>query len=148
MPPRIVTAPPDRPVPAPRGTTGMLLRAATLITSATWSVLEASTTASGRAPSIEASRSKMRRSLAESTTASWPTMRRSSSATALGSTFEDLKAARHRAGKARRLIGVPVDDQHVEPGTAFFVRWHSVGALEDRLLDPVVRRDLDRVPDG
>src|SRR5437868_1023357 len=41
MPPRIVTAPPDRPVPAPRGTTGMRCLPAILITSDTCCVVEA-----------------------------------------------------------------------------------------------------------
>ena len=85
IPPRIVTAPPESPVPAPRGTTGMRFFAATLITADTSEVVAGRTTASGIAPSMEASRSKMRRSLVESMTCSRPTARRSSSRTDVGS---------------------------------------------------------------
>ena len=48
-------APPERPVPAPRPTIGMLLRAASLTTRETCSVVDGKTTASGRPFSIEAS---------------------------------------------------------------------------------------------
>src|SRR5205823_1427690 len=147
MPPRIVTAPPDNPVPAPRGTTGMLCLAAIFITAETCSVVEARTTASGMAPSMEPSRSKMRRSLGETMTASSPATRRNSSATDLGSILEDLETAGRRTRKAWRLRRGRADDEPVEPGTAFLVRGHAVGALEDRLLDAAVWRDLDRVPD-
>ncbi len=85
MPPRMVTAPPDSPVPAPRSTTGMRCLAATLITAETSAVFAGRTTASGTAPSIDASRSKMRRSLLESMTCSRPTARRTSSRTAFSS---------------------------------------------------------------
>ena len=159
MPPCMVTAPPESPVPAPRGTTGMWCLAATLITPATSSVVEARTTASGRAPSIEASRSKMRRSLAESITDSRPTIRRSSSTTECGRAIRP--AAPRVRGCARTLrtyasstpgmpgasTAVSADDEQVEPPAAFLVGRHAVHALEDRLLDAAVRRDLDRVPD-
>src|SRR5450759_5562660 len=150
MPPRIVTAPPESPVPAPRGTTGILCLAATLITPATCSVVEGRTTASGRAPSIEASRSKMRRSLAESMTDSRPTIRRSSSTTELGNgirraapragaALESFEPSRHGAGKAGRLDGLGADDEKVEPEPAFLVGGYAVRALEDRFLDAAVR---------
>src|SRR5438067_6930662 len=148
MPPRMVTAPPESPVPAPRGTTGILCFAATFMTRATCSVVEARTTASGTAPSIDPSRSKMRRSFAESMTDSRPTIRRSSATTASGSTLEDLETTGRRAWKARSLCRPGADDGPVEPGTAFVVRRDAVLTLEHRLLDAAVGRDLDGVPDG
>src|SRR5690349_16307164 len=149
MPPLIVTAPPESPVPAPRGTTGTPCLAATLMTSATCRVLDASTTASGVAPSMDASRSKIRRSLRESITASRPATRRSSSATDSGSgmVLESLEPACQRAGYAWRLDSLSADDEQREPAPAFLVGGHAVGPLEDRFLDAAVRRELDRVPD-
>src|SRR6266700_3087125 len=132
MPPRIVTAPPERPVPAPRGTTGIRFLAATLTTPATCSVDDGRTTASGTAPSIEPSRSKIR----------------SSARTESGTTLEDLETPGRRARKARGFRGHGADDQQVQPALAFLVGGHPVGALEDRLLDSRVRRHLDRVPHG
>src|SRR5689334_15059907 len=148
MPPRMVTAPPLSPVPAPRGTTGTLCLDAIFITSATCCVFDASTTASGLAPAMEPSRSKMRRSLAASITDSRPTARRSSSTTGLASgILERLETARHGPGEARRFGGPRTHDQEAEPLVDLVVGRHAVAPLEDRFLDAVVRRDLDRVPD-
>src|SRR5438874_2635163 len=61
--------------------------------------------------------------------------------------FEGFEAARHRAGEARRFAPMGSDDQELDPAPAFLIGGHAVAALEDRLLDPAVRRDLDRVPD-
>src|SRR5438067_4050648 len=61
--------------------------------------------------------------------------------------FEGFEAARHRAGEARRFAPMGSDDQELDPAAAFLIGGHAVAALEDRLLDPAVRRDLDRVPD-
>ena len=47
--PGVGSAPPDRPVPAPRGTTGMPASRATFMTATTSSVLAGSTTRLGRA---------------------------------------------------------------------------------------------------
>src|SRR5437868_4308402 len=148
IPPRMVTAPPDRPVPAPRGTTGMRCLAAILITSETCCVFEASTTASGMAPSIEPSRSKMRRSFWDEITASRPTARRSSSAIDSGSgILKRLETTRHRARDAAGLARLRADDEDAEPAPAFFIGRCAIHALENDLLDAVVRRDLDREPD-
>src|SRR4029077_17175370 len=48
---------------------------------------------------------------------------------------------------AWRLGRFGADDQKGEPAIALLVGRHAIGALEDCLLDPAVRRDLDRVPD-
>src|SRR5712692_9583993 len=45
-----------------------------------------------------------------------------------------------------RFRCVGPDDQKREPAVAFLIGRHAIRALEDRLLDPAVRRDLDRVP--
>src|SRR2546423_7454143 len=148
MPPRMVTAPPDRPVPAPRGTTGMRCLAAILITSDTCCVLDASTTASGMAPSIEPSRSKLRSSWWDAIAASRPTAGRSSWATDSGrGILKRLETARHRAWDAAGLGRLKADDEQGEPAPAFFIGRRAVEALENGLLDSVVRRDLDREPD-
>ena len=47
MPPSTASAPPDRPVPAPRGTTGMPCRVAQRIASCTWAAVSARTAATG-----------------------------------------------------------------------------------------------------
>src|SRR5690242_8861427 len=66
---------------------------------------------------------------------------------AVGAVLEGLEAPCHRARKAWRLVRRRAHDQQVEPPPALVVGGHAVFALEDRLLDPAVRRDLDRVPD-
>src|SRR6185312_11213520 len=154
----MVTAPPESPVPAPRGTIGMRCLAATLTADATSFVLAGRTMASGSAPSMDASRSKMRRSLGESMTWSRPTMRRSSSITPAGSgmsgerclairaAVESLEPARHRAGQPGRFDRLCADDQEAQPALALIVGWHAVHTLEDRLLDAAVGRHLDREP--
>src|SRR5258705_13396675 len=158
MPPLMVTAPPERPVPAPRGTIGMRCFAATLTTDATSFVVAGRTIASGTAPSMEASRSKMRRSFGLSITWSRPTMRRSSSTTlvgramsgerglAVGAAIERLESARHRARQAGGLDRLRAHDQKPQPALALLVARHVVVALENRLLDAAVGRDLDREP--
>src|SRR5579864_7344831 len=66
---------------------------------------------------------------------------------AVGVALEGFETARRRTGQARRLGRLSADDQKVKPAAALFIGRHAVAALEDRLLDSAVRRDLDRVPD-
>ncbi len=75
-PPAVAMAPPESPVPAPRGTIGTPSVAQSLTTDATWSVLVGKTTRSGAARwcVVSASRSYTRSSSGADTTPSVPTI--------------------------------------------------------------------------
>src|SRR5438046_8025326 len=96
---------------------------------------------------MEPSRSKMRRSFADSITDSRPTIRRSCSETDSGSTVEHLETTRGRAREGGRLGGLRADDQQFQPGPDLIVGGHAVVAFEYCFLDAGVGRDLDREPD-
>src|SRR4029077_19715473 len=66
---------------------------------------------------------------------------------ALGVALEGLEAAGRRTRHAGRLDRLGADNEERQPAAAFVVGGRPVRALEDDLLDPAVRRDLDRVPD-
>ena len=66
----------------------------------------------------------------------------------IGAALEGFEPSLHRSRQTRCLGGLRAGDEEPEPPPALLVRGHTIGALEDRLLDTTVGRDLDREPDG
>src|SRR5450759_1311787 len=62
--------------------------------------------------------------------------------------FKRFESACHRSRQSWGLDRGGADYEEPVPLRALVIGGHSVWALEDRLLDPAVGGDLDRVPDG